>query len=418
MTDSYPVPENPRTGSVAVPASKSEAHRVLICAALAGGRSKIGCKGVSDDVRATAGCLSSLLGPVEVFDDSLTVTGGGAGTGCPLECGESGSTLRFLLPLCGALGREAVFECRGRLPSRPLEPLAGELEKHGMKIRREGGRIIVSGRLTPGDYSLPGDVSSQFISGLLFALPLLEGDSRLAVTGRIESAGYIAMTEAALARSGVKLVKESNNYYIPGRQTYSFPEEAAVEGDWSGAAFFLAAGAFSKHGIRVTGLALPSDQGDSAVAEILERFGAVVTRGVTGGILVRRGTLRGIRIDASEIPDLVPILAVVASAAEGDTVFENAGRLRLKESDRMSGTAEMINALGGNARVSGETLTVRGTRGLRGGRVNSRSDHRLAMSAAAAASVCERPVEVSDPGCVSKSYPDFWDDFNSLEADS
>ena len=419
MSDAFRVKNGPRTGSVTPPSSKSEAHRALICAALSGEKSEIIFRGISDDIRATAGCLSALLKDVKIDGDIIRV-GDAIRPSVPAraDCGESGSTLRFLLPLCGALGLDAVFEARGRLPSRPLSPLDSLMREHGATVTRDGAFIGVSGKLVSGDYSIPGDVSSQFVSGLLFSLPLLDGDSRLEVTGKTESAGYIRMTLDALAQSGIQIDKNDNIYYIPGRQQYRFPERAAVGADWSGAAFFLCAGALSERGVRVQGLSYPSSQGDSAIVAILERFGALVSFDGDGALTVKRGNLRGIGIDASDIPDLVPVLATVAAAAEGKTEFYNAGRLRLKESDRLEGTAELINSLGGIAEIQGDTLRVTGTGRLRGGFTDSRSDHRLAMSAAVAAAICDGPVTVSDPACTAKSYPGFWNDLGSLETEA
>lgn len=416
MSAGFTVKNGPRTGAVTPPSSKSEAHRALICAALSEGRTEIICRGVSDDIRATAGCLSALLKKVSVDGDVIKI-GEAINPSVPAlaDCGESGSTLRFLLPLCGALGHETIFEAHGRLPSRPLSPLDSLLCEHGMSITRDGSFIRASGKLAAGDYSISGDVSSQFVSGLLFSLPLLDGDSRLEVTGKTESAGYIKMTLDALERSGIRIDKNDNIYYVPGNQQYRFPERYEVGTDWSGAAFFLCAGALSAGGVEVRGLEYPSSQGDSGIIGILERFGSLVEFCDDGPVRVKRGRMRGIRIDASGIPDLVPVLAIVAAAAEGKTEFCNAGRLRLKESDRLEGTAELINSLGGRAEVQGDTLTVTGTGRLRGGFADSRSDHRLAMSAAVAAAICEQPVVVSDPGCTAKSYPGFWNDLGLLE---
>ena len=258
-------------------------------------------------------------------------------------------------------------------------------------------------------------ISSIISSGsLLLSLPLLSGDSTLEVTGRIESGGYIAMTEEAIRTSGVVFEKHENIYKIPGGQRPYFPDSAEAGGDWSGAAFFLCAGALSEKGITVRGLRPGTKQGDTAILGILASFGAKVSSD-PDSVTVKRGKLRGITLDASDVPDLIPVVSVVASVSEGVTVIKNAGRLRLKESDRLAGTAALIRSLGGAADVSGDDLMITGKERLRGGTADSLSDHRLAMSAAVAAFVCERPVTVTDPSCVAKSYPGFWDDLESLK---
>ena len=404
-----------RYGTVTAPPSKSAAHRLLILAALSDGVCRVGCPCPSDDVLATASCLSALGMPVTWRDGCFTASGRTpAAFPAVCDCGESGSTLRFLIPLAGALGTGAVFVMRGRLPSRPLEPFESLLASRGMIFSRDGNRLFVSGKLRSGSYSIRGDVSSQYITGLLLSLPLLSGDSTLEVTGRIESGGYIAMTEEAMSISGVVFEKNGNIYKIPGGQRPSLPPFAEAGGDWSGAAFFLCAGALSEKGITVRGLRPGTKQGDAAILGILASFGAKVSAD-GDSVTVKRGKLRGITLDASGIPDLIPVVSVVASVAEGVTVIKNAGRLRLKESDRLAGTAELIRSLGGNADVSGDDLIITGKERLRGGTADSLSDHRLAMSAAVAAFVCERPVTVTDPSCVAKSYPGFWDDLESLK---
>ena len=407
----------PRQGRVRIPASKSQAHRLLLCAALGEGETELLCGGLSADIRATMDCLRALGAGVWQDGERLRVKPiRTAPRSCALPCGESGSTLRFLLPQAGALGTEAVFHRKGRLPQRPLRPLDEELRSHGMKLREEGEALYASGKLTAGDYTLPGNVSSQFISGLLMALPQLPGDSRLTVTGELESAGYVAMTEDTLAESGIRWQRTGQVWSIPGGQRFHPPRLCQVEGDWSNAAFFLCAGALSRRGVTVEGLSLRSSQGDQAVLRLLRRFGAEVTER-EGAVTVRSGMLHGVTVDAGPIPDLIPTLSVVAAASVGDSRMENARRLRDKESDRLEGTAALIRDLGGSARVEGDTLIIHGRGGLRGGNASVLGDHRLAMAAAIAACACRESVTVDDSRCVEKSYPRFWEDFRQLKGE-
>ena len=397
-----------RTGRVPVPASKSQAHRLLICAALGTDPVMIRCGSLSDDIRATMECLHALgaqireleggilaVTPIHTVPEAL----------CHLYCGESGSTLRFLLPVAGALGAKAVFHMEGRLPNRPLVPFDEELRAHGMEIERQG------------DYTLPGDVSSQYISGLLMALPRIKGDSSLRITGGLESAAYITMTEDALRLSGMEFRKDDRVYQIPGGQRPVLPADCTVEGDWSGAAFFLCMGALSPAGITVTGLDPDSHQGDRALVEILRRFGAHVTHHASG-IHVRRGDLRGITVDAAPVPDLIPALAALAAFANGETRIVNAARLRLKESDRLRATADMLTTLGADVTEQPDGLVILGGQPLAGGTVSSWGDHRIAMAAAVAACGCTGPVEILDSQCTAKSYPAFWEDLASLKGET
>lgn len=407
----------PRTGSVRIPASKSQAHRLLICAALGAQPVMLQCDGVSADIAATARCLRAL--GADITDDGAGTFRIGPIAGempahADMLCGESGSTLRFLLPVVGALGADVTFHMEGRLPERPLSPLDAVLTAHGMTIRRDGALLHVAGQLRPGTYELPGDVSSQYISGLLMALPCLPGESTLVVTGRLESAGYIAMTEDALRLSGIRLQKQERTYTIPGGQTARLPAQCRVEGDWSNAAFFLCMGALSPAGVTVTGLSAASSQGDRAVLDVLRRFGADV-REMPDAITVRRGALRGVTIDAAPIPDLIPVLSVVAALADGETRIVNAARLRLKESDRLESTAAMLRALGAQVEVHDSGLTITGRKMLTGGTVDPQRDHRIAMAAATAACGCTAPVTVHDCACTDKSYPRFWTDLSALK---
>ena len=408
----------PRTGSMRIPASKSQAHRLLICAALGAQPVMLQCDGVSADIAATARCLRAL--GADITDDGagtfrIVPIAGEMPAHADLFCGESGSTLRFLLPVVGALGADVTFRMEGRLPERPLSPLDAVLTAHGMTIRRDGALLHVGGRLRPGAYELPGDVSSQYISGVLMALPRLPGESTLAVTGKLESAGYIAMTEDALRLSGIRLQKQrAGRTPSPAARRRASRRRCHVEGDWSNAAFFLCMGALSPAGVTVTGLASDSPQGDRAVLDVLRRFGADV-RETQDAVTVRRGALRGVTIDAAPIPDLIPVLSVVAALADGQTQVVNAARLRLKESDRLESTAAMLRALGAQVEVHDSGLTITGRKMLIGGTVDPQHDHRIAMAAAAAASGSTAPVTVRDCACTDKSYPRFWTDLSALK---
>ena len=407
-----------RAGAVTIPCSKSQAHRMLICAALSDMPSCLCLNATNNDIAATVRCLRALGAAIDAQDGALHIRPlSGSMTSAQLDVGESGSTLRFLLPVLGALGVSAEVRMHGRLPERPLSPLQELLQAHGITLRRCGDVLHVSGQLTAGEFSLPGSVSSQFVSGLLFALPLLFGDSTLTVTGELQSARYVAMTEHALRAAGITVQKTGQNYHIRGNQAYHTPAVQTVEGDWSNAAFFLCMGALSKAGITVHGLAQDSLQADRAILALLTRFGAEVRVDGTS-VTVRRVALRGITVDAGPIPDLIPTVSALAALAEGETHIENAARLRLKESDRLATTAALIRALGGQVQEGPDALTITGVPMLQGGTADAAGDHRIAMSAAVAACGCAGPVIVTGSECVAKSYPAFWDDFSSLKEDA
>ena len=363
-----------------------------------------------------------------------------------LRCGESGSTFRFLLPLAGALGICASFILEGRLPERPLSPLYEELINHGQTLSPFGSvPFNASGRLAPGLYTLDAGVSSQFVSGLLFALPLLGGDSELRLTGKIESFPYVELTMDMLETFGIQIQYNDGVFNILGNQAYRSPGTVRVEGDWSNAAFWLSAGVISAKpdnagaydaslliadafdaitlnadqrnavagGVACTGLNPASRQGDRAVVDILRQFGAHVN--INGQAAVAaNGVMRGIEIDSAQIPDLIPILAVIGAAAEGTTVIRNAGRLRSKESDRLAAITGMLRDLGADASETGDGLVIRGGAALAGGHTSSRGDHRIAMAAAITATICAKPVTIANAEAVSKSYPGFFDDFRAL----
>ena len=419
-------------GKIKAISSKSMAHRLLICAAFAECGGDVVCEDTNADISATAECLNALGARIKREGDIYRVTPiTRVNTGAVLDCGESGSTLRFLLPIASAIGADASFVMHGRLPQRPLSPMYEELKRGGMSMSREGTNpFLTSGALCHGDYTLRANISSQFVSGLMFALPLIYkyrgiSDanlwSTLTLTGEIESAPYIDMTLDALAEFGVKFGKLRHNeengekakYKIPVNMEYRAPENLRVEGDWSNAAFWLCAGAIGKKPVTVTSLNLSSRQGDMRILELLKEFGADVTE--SGDVVtVTHRPLHGIRIDATQIPDLVPILAVVASVSEGETVIYGASRLRIKESDRLTSVTNMLSALGADIKETSDGLIINGKPGLSGGSVHAENDHRIAMAAAVASTVCDGEVTVSDAQAVSKSYPKFWEDFEKL----
>lgn len=402
------------SGEMAAMPSKSDAHRIFIAAALSKGATEISLSTLSEDMEATIGCLSALGAEITQKGELITVS---SITNVPanpcLDAFESGSTLRFLIPLAGVLGQKVTFCGRGRLPERPQGPLLEALTAHGMDFTHTKLPFTASGKLSGGEFTLRGDISSQFVTGLLFALPLTKEGGRIKLIPPVESKSYTDMTVRTLRAFGITVTEEENAYVVPGGQEYVSPGRVKVEGDWSNAAFWLCAGALGQK-VSVSNLSSDSAQGDRAVAEILRRFGANVTEeGDT--VTVSPGKLRGTEIDASDIPDLSLPLAMVAAQAEGVTVFRNMGRLRMKESDRLAALEDMINGLCGEnrAKVEGDTLYVTGGE-VQGGKFSARGDHRLVMSAAILALNSKEGIIVSGAEAVRKSYPHFIKDYQSL----
>lgn len=392
---------HPLGGSICAIPSKSQAHRLLICAALSDGETVIHCPQTSADIEATAGCLRSLGSAISYEKGCYRVLPIRSKPEHPcLDCSESGSTLRFLLPVAAALGGRTDFLLRGRLAQRPLSPLWEEMERHGCTLSRPREDLLrCEGTLTGGSFRLAGNISSQFISGLLFALPLLKEPSDIMLTTPLESVGYVEMTKAALAAF-------DHRYHSHGSYR--------VEGDWSNAAFWLCAGALSRP-VTVKGLSPDSPQGDRQISSLLEAFGAK-TAWTEEGFTVSPAPLHGIDIDAGDIPDLVPPLALLAACAKGRSRIYNARRLRIKESDRLQSVAHTLNALGGQVEITSDGLNITGGT-LTGGRVDSYNDHRIAMLAAIASCVCQGEVQLTGSGAVNKSYPRFWEDFAAMQMD-
>ena len=409
-------------GCVTVPPSKSAAHRAILCAAMAKGVSSLSPIDFSSDITATVHAVKTLGASVEFSHPVLTVdaaplwglnaVGAAHSKCCTVDCCESGSTLRFLIPVAAAFGRSVTFTGQGRLPQRPIGVYLDCLPKHGVACETAGGLpLTVSGQLTPGRFEVPGNISSQFITGLLLALPLLQGDSELVLTSPLESAGYVEMTCRIMRDFGVTVEPSSAGWSIPGNQSY-LAGAHTVEGDWSQAAFFLAAGALCGD-LELTGLDQDSCQGDRAAEALFRAFGAQVCW-KNNRLAAEPGTLGGITIDAAQIPDLVPILAATASLCRGTTRIIHAERLRIKESDRLRAMANALNALGGRVTEMPDGLLIEGVNRLHSGKVDGCNDHRIVMAMAIAALRADGPVEITDAESIRKSYPSFFGDYNRL----
>lgn len=378
-------------GTISAIPSKSQAHRVLICSAFSDQATEIICPATSRDIEATVGCLIQLGANIQRTKDGYHVIPiAELPSSVHLDCQESGSTFRFLLPIIAAKGLNTVFHLRGRLAERPISPLWEVLHENGCRLSRPtSDSIRCEGKLQPSDYMLSGDISSQFISGFLFACSLMEGTSRIYLTGTIQSKPYIRMTQNVLERYGVDCM----DMIITGRKKLSSPGHWVVEGDWSNAAFFLAANALGSE-INIENLPYESSQGDRQIINLLHTLKNQCT------------------ISAADIPDLIPILSLVASCHNG-TTFINTARLRFKESDRVEAIVSMLNSLGCRAEGKDNQIIVYPAI-INGGTVNSFNDHRIAMTAAIAATVATKPVTILNAQCVEKSYPGFWDDYRAL----
>lgn len=385
------------SGNITPPASKSQAHRLLIAAALSKGESVLTRLSRSQDIDATLSCMTVLGAKAQWLEaDTLRLTGGNSGADRILDCGESGSTLRFLIPIALAVRGKAVFQGRGRLMQRPQEPYFEIFREKGIAHHQEGDTLTVEGTLTPGIYTLPGNVSSQFITGLLYALPLLPGDSEIHLTTALESKGYVDMTLEALRAFGVKAEVTDRGYFVPGNQTYT-PCDMAVESDYSQAAFFFAAKGCGSD-LNILGLNPLSAQGDRIVEDYM-------------ALLDREGDLT---LDVRECPDLVPPLAARAALRKGKTHIVGAARLRIKESDRLRSVTDVLTKLGADILEEPEGLLITGKDQLIGGIVDAWGDHRIAMMAAVAATGCKTPVTITGAENVRKSYPTFWEDYEAL----
>lgn len=395
--DSVVIKNSVLNGVVQLPPSKSVAHRALICAALSKYNCKIGPLGNSDDVRATISVLKELRSNKEFFN---------------LNCNESGSTLRFLIPVAAALGKHAVFNGNGRLPQRPIDDYVRLLTQHGVRCKSQGGLPLeIEGKLQNGIFEIAGDVSSQYVTGLLLALPLCDGDSKIVLTSKLQSLPYVELTIKVMSDFGVLVEKTDFGYFVKGNQEYKC-ERYFIESDWSQAAFFGAAGAIGGN-VAVKGLNIESIQGDKRIVDVLKQFGANV-KFENDCLYCSRNELKGITVDASDIPDMVPSIAVIAAYAKGKTVINGTKRLRLKESDRVFSVVSNLQKMGVNVECGNDFIEIEGREKLKGAKLDGFNDHRIVMAFSIAALFADGDSIISDAQSINKSYPDFFKDFNRM----
>ncbi len=408
-------------GVVQAPSSKSFAHRIMICCALS--RSKCTIKNVSpsDDMDATIGCLTALGVSITkqgstIFMDSTDFVKNNSKEHFTLDCKESGTTLRIMIPICCALGLNVTFIGSGRLPQRPLDEYLTLLPQHGIKIEKGEASLplTVSGQLCGDNFEISPKVSSQYVSGLIFALSLLDNDTTLELSSKLLGGQYVDITTQVMGDFGVKVEKHDTGYKIKGAQKYRAQKngEVYVEGDWSQAAFFLCGGAINGD-VEVTNLNTNSCQGDKKIVEILKSLGADIEF-TDNGVRVKKSELKGTTIDATDTPDLVPVVALTCTFAQGDTSITGVERLKFKESDRLLSTSEMIKSLGGQATYTTDCMTVKGQKILKGGKVKAYNDHRIVMASAVGALCTENDTVIEDAHAVNKSYSEFFDDYNAL----
>ena len=390
--------------------SKSDAHRAIICAALSDNKTNIHISHISRDIEATLCCIKNMGADFVRKDNIYEITPIKELLQNPiLDCNESGSTLRFLLPVASALGSCATFTGSGRLPERPMELIVDLLKEHENSFSSSHLPITVSGKTVGGAFNIAGNVSSQFISGLLFALPLLKEESTIRLTSKLESSAYVNMTVNTLKRFCINIEQKENEFIINATDTYTSPKEYIVEGDWSNSAFFMVLGAIGGK-VTIKNLNLNSHQSDKMILDALSLAGVNYTVS-DNEIKVQKSKICPFDFDVSQCPDLFPVLSVLACSANGKSTLYNAQRLRIKESDRIKTTKELILNLGGNAEETSDSLIIYGNGKLNGGTVDSHNDHRIAMSAFVAGAICENDIVLNNAEAIDKSYPSFMEDF-------
>lgn len=398
------------SGSVIIPPSKSAAHRALICAALSRGESRVTPYCTSKDIRATVSCLKALGMDIEEDRNGYTLSKGKNTNGEILDFNESGSTARFLLPIAAALGANVTATGSGRLPERPMDTLTTLFRQHGVKASSDNLPITLNGKLTGGDFCLPGNISSQFISGLLMAAPLIGEEVNVIPTTALESVGYIDMTISAMKKYGVNIEETNNGWRLPEGSRYA-AANTVIEGDWSQAAFFMSAAAIGGD-IKIHGLDFASLQGDMAALDVFAAFGANIS--VEDGVLhVRKGGLHGIEVNAANIPDMVPAIAATAAFAKGKTVIHSAERLRIKESDRIKTTIAALSAMGIKTEERADGMVIYGGTPV-GAQIDGANDHRIVMAFSVAAAYAQGESTITGAQAINKSYPEFFEDLKGI----
>jgi len=406
---------------VSAPPSKAYTHRMLIAASLSNGTSKIFNPLVSDDTQATLEAVKALGAQTELHENYWTIHGQETlkTPDHPIDCRESGSTLRFMIPVAALAAGPSTFLFGASFERRPVVPLLESLKELGVEssIQRNGSSVMVrGGGIIGGKTSIRGDISSQFISGLLFACPKAKEDTEIAVTTKLESKGYVEMTLEVLVKHGLKgtINHDLSRLWIPSNQNY-IPFNHTVPGDFSSAAFLLAAATVTSSHVTVNSLDYQTAQGDRAIVSILQDMGASVKIG-DDSVTVEGGQLVGVDIDAKDIPDLVPVCAVLACYAKGRSEIYNAKRLRYKESDRLNSICTELKKMGADIVVNEDGLTINGSSTLQGATIDPHNDHRIAMSCAVAALGAVGKTKIQNVECINKSYPQFFNDLRMLGA--
>lgn len=404
----------PISGTVAVPPSKSQTHRAIIAASLSKGKSVIHNAAVNDDIAATIAAMEK-IGVKIINNGSQLIVNGVSRVIVSddnfIDCNESGSTLRFILPILSLSREKVIYTGKPGLMKRPMSTYDEICRQHGLNYQQTDKTIMVSGTLTPGIYNVPGSVSSQFISGLLFALPLLKGDSEIHIGEPLESKGYVDMTVDVLRRFGIAIEERDAVYYVRGNQSY-VPANLTIEGDHSQMAFFAAAGVLSGD-VLCKNITTASLQPDRRILDVITAMNGIVER-QAAGILFRKSDLHGCVVDVAQCPDIAPIIAVLGAGAKGVTTIENAARLKYKESNRLQTTTDILRAFGVEVKMTDTSLIIHGRPSFEGGLIDPAPDHRIVMSAAIAATRATKPVLIKRAEAVNKSYPNFFNDFKSV----
>lgn len=398
-------------GNINAQPSKSYAHRAIIAAALFFKQATVKNVQLSQDIKATINAVHA-LGCTTTYDGkNLNIVAGKTPTKCSIDCLGSATTLRLLMPICAALGIETTFVGDKTLVNRTFAPLKQELEKHGIVFSKGNLPTTISGKLQCGEYNISGDISSQFLSGLLFALQLVKGNSVVNLTTKLQSKDYVLVTLDCLNNCGIKIDISNGSYYIKGHSKSKFAN-FEVENDYSNAAFWLVAGALNGE-VTVSGLKEKSLQGDKKILHLLKKAGVDIKK-TPGGIKTSYcQEIKPLQVDVKNIPDLVPALCMLLCVANGESILKNAGRLRLKESDRLQAVAECLNKFGAKAEICGDSLKIIGTKDPSNCTVNSFDDHRIVMAAAVMAARCKE-IKICGAEVVNKSYPAFFQDFAAL----